>query len=281
MNTLRQPGLAARTAIHLAVYLVAATMLVPFLWMVLTSLKTDQQAAQAPTLTNLLPTAWQWHNYPAAVEAADLHLYYANSTVVAVVTTLLAVAHNALAGYAFAKMRFAGKRILFWMTLATMMLPMQCFFLFAYLISRWLGFIDNWQALIVPFLASGFGVFYMRQAITAVPDALLEAGRIDGMDDWDLFWTIVRPIAWPAITALGIFTFMNSWNNFFWPLIVIDSIGEKTLPLAVADLASGMYVQSWPQTMAAATILILPLIVVFFFCQRAFVRGVALTGVKE
>ncbi len=281
MSALRRPSLPVRAAVHLGVYLVAATMLAPFLWMLLTSLKTDQEAAQAPTLGNLLPAVWQWRNYPRAVEAADLHLYYINSTVVALVTTVLAVAHNALAGFAFAKMRFSGRRVLFWMTLATMMLPMQCFFIFAYLISRWLGFIDNWQALIVPFLASGFGVFYMRQAISAVPDALLEAGRIDGMDDWDLFWTIVRPMAWPAITALGVFSFMNSWNNFFWPLIVIDSISEKTLPLAVADLASGQYMQSWPETMAAATILILPLIVIFFFCQRAFVRGVALTGIKE
>jgi multiple sugar transport system permease protein len=263
------------------VYAAAATMLVPFLWMILTSLKTDAETAQPISLSNLLPAAAQWSNYPAAVRAANLHLYYVNSIVVAVVTTVLAVAHNALAGYAFAKMRFAGKRILFWMTLATMMLPMQCFFIFAYLVSRRLGYIDNWPALIVPFLASGFGVFYMRQAIGSVPDALLEAGRIDGMGDFDLFWTIVRPITWPAITALAIFTFMFSWNNFFWPLIVIDSLEKKTLPLAVADLASGQYTQSWPVMMAATTILTVPLIVLFFFTQRAFVRGVALTGIKE
>ncbi len=279
--SVRRPNALVRWSVHAVVYAAAATMLVPFLWMVLTSLKTDTEAARAPSLADLLPAAAQWSNYAEAVRAADLHLYYANSVFVAVVTTVLAVFHNALAGYAFAKMRFAGKRILFGLTLATMLLPLQCFFIFAYLICRELGFMDNLQAMIVPFLASGFGVFYMRQAISTVPDALLEAGRIDGMSDFDLFWTIVRPIAWPAITALAIFSFMNSWNSFFWPLIVVDSLENKTLPLAVADLASGLYIQSWPVTMAAATILILPLIVIFFLTQRAFVRGIALTGIKE
>ncbi|MBK7404792.1 MAG: carbohydrate ABC transporter permease [Phycisphaerales bacterium] len=277
----RRPPLPLRLAVHGAVYAAAATMLVPFAWMVLTSLKADQEAAQAPSLANLLPAHPQWSNFAEAVRAADLQQYYMNSVIVALVTTILAVAHNALAGYAFAKMRFAGKRILFGLTLATMLLPLQCFFIFAYLICRSLGFVDNLQAMIVPFLASGFGIFYMRQAISTVPDALLEAGRIDGMTDLDLFWVIARPIAWPAITALAIFSFMNSWNGFFWPLIVVDSLEKKTLPLAVAALASGMYVQSWPVTMAAATILILPLIVIFFLTQRAFVRGIALTGVKE
>lgn len=279
--SLRRPHLAFRWAVHAAIYAAAATMLVPFLWMVLTSLKTDPESAQVPTLTNLLPRIPQWSNYAEAVRAADLERYYLNSVIVAVVTTVLAVFHNALAGYAFAKMRFAGKRILFGLTLATMLLPLQCFFIFAYLICRMLGFMDNLQSLIVPFLASGFGVFYMRQAISTVPDSLLEAGRMDGMGDFDLFWVIARPIAWPAITALAIFSFMNSWNSFFWPLIAVDSLDKKTLPLAVADLASGLYIQSWPVTMAAATILILPLIVIFFLAQRAFVRGVALTGIKE
>src|SRR5690606_18464473 len=161
-----------------------------------------------------------------------------NSIIVAVVTMVVAVAHNALAGYAFAKLRFAGKRILFGATLLTMMLPAQVFFIFAYIIAGGLGYVDNLQAMIVPFLASGFGIFYLRQAISSVPDALLEAGRLDGMREIDLFWVVARPIVWPAISALAIFTFVNSWNNFFWPLIVIDSEEHKTLPLAIADLSA-------------------------------------------
>ncbi|MCA9298049.1 MAG: carbohydrate ABC transporter permease, partial [Phycisphaerales bacterium] len=126
-----------------------------------------------------------------------------------------------------------------------------------------------------------FGIFFMRQAVSSVPDALLDAGRLDGMGDFDLFWNLVRPSITPALGALAIFTFMFSWNSFFWPLIVIDSVEHKTLPLAMADLTSGLYVQSWPVTMAAGTLLTLPLIVLFFFTQRAFVKGVAMTGLKE
>lgn len=283
MSLLRQPPAAARLAAHTAVYALALTMVLPFAWMISTSLKSDAEALGGAI--SFLPSGWfwewRWMNYLEAIRSASLDRFYLNSLLAAGITTLLAVAWNALAGFAFAKMRFRGSGPLFGATLATMMLPVQVYFIFAYIIADRLGFVNNLQALVVPFLASGFGIFYMRQAIATVPDALLEAGRLDGMDDFELFWTVVRPSVWPAIAALGIFTFIASWNAFFWPLIVIDSIEAKTLPLAVADLAAGRYVQSWPVRMAAATIITLPLIVVFLVFQRAFVRGMALTGIKE
>lgn len=281
MTTTRRanlPPLPVRLLAHAGVYALAVSMVFPFLWMLSTSLKTDKEAAQT---FSLFPASPQWHNYPDAIRAARLDEFYLNSLAAAVITMLLAVAHNALAGFAFAKMRFAGKRLLFLLTLATMMLPIQVSFIFAYVFANRLGYVNNLQALVVPFLASGFGIYYMRQAIATVPDSLLEAGRLDGMGDFDLFWTLVRPTVWPAIAALAIFTFVASWNSFFWPLIVIDDLHRKTLPLAVADLAAGQYIQSWPQRMAAATILVGPLILVFFLMQRAFVRGIALTGMKE
>src|SRR6185436_878703 len=191
-----------------------------------------------------------------AVESARLDRFYVNSLIAALITTLLAGAHNALAGFAFAKLRFAGKRIMYGLVLATMMLPVQVSFIFAYLIAGRLGMVNNVQSLVVPFLASGFGIFYMRQAVESVPDALLEAGRLDGMSDADLLWLLVRPTVWPAISALAVLTFVGSWNSFFWPLIVIDSLDHKTLPLAVADLSGGQYIQSWPIRMAAATLLV-------------------------
>ncbi len=274
----RHPPVAMRFVAHAAVYALAITMLFPFVWMVSTSLKTDKEAAETMAL---IPAAPQWGNYARAVRSARLGEFYFNSAAAAVVTMFLGVAHNALAGFAFAKMRFAGERALFLLTLATMMLPIQVSFIFAYVIAHRLGYVNNLQALVVPFLASGFGIYYMRQAITAVPDSLLEAGRMDGMNDFDLFWTLVRPTVWPAISALAIFTFVASWNSFFWPLIAIDDLRRKTLPLAVADLAAGQYIQSWPERMAAATILVGPLVLVFLVMQRSFVRGIALTGMKE
>ncbi|MCA9285075.1 MAG: carbohydrate ABC transporter permease, partial [Phycisphaerales bacterium] len=262
MSRRRQPKWPARLAVQLAVWGLAATMLVPFAWMLSTALKTDAEAVQPVAWTTLLPTAPQWGNFSRAVREANLDRFFANSLIVAVVTTVLAVAHNLLAGYAFAKLRFRGRRILFGMALATMMLPVQVFFVFAYLVTDALHLVDTLRGLIVPFLASGFGVFYMRQAMNAVSDSVLEAGRLDGMGEADLLWHVVVPRVWPALSALAVFTFMNAWNALFWPLVVSDSEASKTVPLALADLSAGLYVQSYPVQMAAATILVVPVVLV-------------------
>jgi multiple sugar transport system permease protein len=273
-----RPSRAARLAVHIVVYVTAATMVLPFAWMVLTAFKAPAEATgQSPTL---LPEQWQWRNFVDAWHAAQLGRFYVNSTLVALVVTVLSVAHNALAGFAFAKLRMAGKRPAFMATVGTMLLPYQVWFIFSYIICSRLGYLDSLQGLIVPFLAGAFGIFYMRQAIDAVPDDLLDAGRIDGLTSPELFAHVVVPSVRPALAALAIFTFMASWNSFFWPLIVIDS-GEKfTLPLAVAALSSGLYVSSWPVQMAAATIITLPTVVLFLVFQRHFVSGLTLGGVK-
>jgi multiple sugar transport system permease protein len=283
MSRSQMPSLLVRVLVHLVVYGGALTMLLPFAWMVSTSLKTREEATAAtPELLPVgRPWEWHWENYGDAWAAAELGRFYMNSVLVAAVVTVLSLIHNALAGFAFAKLRFAGRRVTFGLLLATMMLPYQVYFIFAYMLCVWLGYVDSLQALIVPFLATAFGIFYMRQAISSVPDSLLDAGRIDGLTNLELFRFLVLPSVRPAVAALAIFTFMASWNNFFWPLIVIDS-GEKfTLPLAVSALAAGLYSGSWPIQMAAATIITIPTILVFLVFQRWFVRGIALTGVKE
>ncbi len=132
----------------------------------------------------------------------------------------------------------------------------------------------------MPFLASAFGVFYLRQSISTIPDSLLEAARIDGMGEFDVFWYVVVPIIRPALGALAIFTFMASWNNFFWPLIVIDSTDKFTLPLAVSRLTTDYFTPSPPIRMAAATILILPTVAVYIIFERTFIKGMTMTGVK-
>ncbi len=271
-----------RLLVHLVAYALALTMLVPFGWMVLTSLKTRSGAIAVPLrwFPQGWPWQWQWGNYLEAWKVAQLGRFYLNSVIVAVAITVLAGAHNALAGFAFCKLRFAGRRVTFALLMATMMLPYQVYFIFAYVLCTWIGYVDTYQALIVPFLASAFGIFYMRQAVVAVPDSLLDAGRMDGMTDFELFWHIVLPAVRPAVAALAIFTFMFGWNNFFWPLIVIDTSDHVTLPLAVQALATGLYVDSWPVQMAAATIITVPILVVFLIFQRRFVEGITLTGVK-
>ena len=283
MSAWSKPSWPIRAAVHAMVYILAATMLVPFAWMCSTSLKTDAEAIDVQQVA-LLPAGsvsdWKWGNYLEAWRLAELGDVYLNSLIVAVVVTVLSVLHNALAGFAFAKLRMTAKRSVFIAMLMTMMLPYQVYFLFAYVLCGWLGYVDHLHALIVPFLASAFGIFYMRQSIITVSNGLLDAGRVDGLTNFELFWHVVLPSIKPAVGALAIFTFMASWNNFFWPLIVIDSQDNFTLPLSVAALSSGLYVQSWPVQMAAATLITLPTIVVFIIFQRIFVQGLALTGMK-
>lgn len=283
MSAWSKPAWPIRAAVHAMVYILAATMLVPFAWMCSTSLKTDAEAIDVQQIA-LLPAGsvsdWKWGNYLEAWRLAELGDVYLNSLIVAIVVTVLSVLHNALAGFAFAKLRMTAKRSVFIAMLMTMMLPYQVYFLFAYVLCGWLGYVDHLHALIVPFLASAFGIFYMRQSIITVSNGLLDAGRVDGLTNFELFWHVVLPSIKPAVGALAIFTFMASWNNFFWPLIVIDSQDNFTLPLSVAALSSGLYVQSWPVQMAAATLITLPTIVVFIIFQRIFVQGLALTGMK-
>jgi multiple sugar transport system permease protein len=256
--------------------------LAPFAWMVATSLKTDAQilSAELTLLPVGSPWRWQWSNYADAWQYAQLGRFSGNSLVVSLAVTSLALTHNALAGFAFASLRFRGREAAFALILGTMMLPAQVSFLFAYLICSWLGYVDNLFGLIVPASAGAFGIFYMRQAVLSVPSSLLDAGRIDGFTDFELFWHVVRPAITPAIAALGIFTFMGSWNAFFWPLVMIDSTEHFTLPLAVNALAAGEYVSSWAVQMAALTIITLPNVLVFLVFQRQVVKGLALTGVK-
>ncbi len=275
----RRPPLALAAAAHVLVYATAATMLMPFVWMLSTALKSEQEAMNG--VLRLFPIVWRFDNFSQAARAAHLDRFYLNSALTATLTTVLAGAYNTLAGFAFAKMRFRGQQLLLRAVVATMMLPTTVYFLFSYLLCARLGMIDNIQSLVIPFLASGFGIVYMKQAIESVPESLLEAGRLDGMNDLDLCWTLVRPTVWPSIAALAIITFINSWNSFFWPLVAVDSDRMKTLPLAVAELAAGQYVQSWPVRMAAAVLLTVPMIVVFVCFQRAFVRGMSFSGVNE
>ncbi len=278
-----RPSRPVRLLAHGAVYAGAAVMVAPVLWIISTSLKGHAESlrAEPSLLPEGSPLSWHWSSYAEAWAAADFGQFYGNSLLVAIVVTVLSVAHNALAGYAFAKIRFAGRRIAFGLTLATLLLPYQVYFIFAYVFCGWLGYVDHLQALIVPFLASAFGIFYLRQSFHGVPDGLLDAGRLDGLGHADLCWHIALPLARPALAALAIFTFMGSWNNFFWPLIVIDSTEHFTLPLAVNRLTSDYFTASPPVRMAAAVILIIPTVLVYLLFERSFVKGMALTGLKE
>ncbi|HLU23953.1 MAG TPA: carbohydrate ABC transporter permease [Bacillaceae bacterium] len=267
-----------RVAIVIVVLTGAFTMLLPFLWMILTSLKTDQNVFTIPV--TWLPEEFQWGNYLKAWEIADFSRYIFNSLFVTTIIMIFSLLFNSMAGYAFAKYRFRAREPLFLLLLSTMMIPGQVTMIPVYLILEQLGFLDSYFGLIVPGLATAFGIFIMRQFMLSIPDDFIDAARIDGASEARIFFQIILPISKPAISALGIFTFVGAWNDFLFPLLVISSDSMKTLPLAIASLAAGQYVQSWPLLMAAATFITLPVIVVFFIGQRYFIEGIAMTGIK-
>lgn len=161
-----------------------------------------------------------------------------------------------------------------------MMIPFQITMIPIYILFREIDLINSYTGLIAPNIATAFGIFMMRQFMQGIPNALLDAARIDGASEWRIFFQIALPLMRAPLAALGIFTFMFSWNNYFLPLVIITDESLKTLPLLISSLSAGLYVQSWPLVMAAATIATLPIIILFFFAQRYFIEGMALTGIK-
>jgi multiple sugar transport system permease protein len=277
-NTLPKFRNIIRILIVIVVLLGAFTMLLPFIWMIMTSLKTDQDVFTIPV--SWIPESFQWGNYPKAWEVADFSRYIFNSVFVTTVVVSVSLFFNSMAGYAFAKYRFRWRETIFILLLSTMMIPGQVTMIPVYLILKQLGFLDTYAGLIVPTLATAFGIFIMRQFMQAIPDELLDAARIDGAGEFRIFFQIIIPLSKPALSALGIFTFVGSWNDFLFPLLVVSSDSMKTLPLAIASLSAGQYVQSWPILMAAATFVTLPVIVVFFMGQKYFIEGITMTGIK-
>lgn len=270
--------LIGRTGLVLIVLIGAFTMLVPFIWMISTSLKADSEVFTFPP--TWLPEVFQWSNYEKAFNAANFGRIFFNSTYVAIVTTILGLILNSMAGYAFAKFKFWGRDVIFILLLATMMIPFQITMIPIYMLFRELDLLNSYTGLIAPNIATAFGIFLMRQFMQGIPNELLAAARIDGASELRIFWQIVLPIMRAPLAALGIFTFMFSWNNYFLPLVIITEETYKTLPLLISSLSAGLYVQSWPLVMAAATIATLPIIILFFFAQRYFIEGMALTGIK-
>lgn len=271
-------GWVWRGAVHLGVYALALTMLFPFLWMVSTSLKPEGEVFAWPP--RLLPWPPQWSNYPEAWAIAPFGRYFLNTTVVALSVTGVSLFLNSLAAYAFARLRFRGRDLLFMLLLGTMMIPFQVTMIPTFLILKGLGWLDSYLGLTVPGFAGAFGIFMLRQFMLSIPEDLLDAGRIDGCSEFRVYGQIVLPLCKPALATLATFTLMGAWNDFILPLMVVKSDEMRTLTLAVAALSSGLYVMSFPLMMAAATFVIVPVLVAFLFGQRFFTRSIVLGGFK-
>lgn len=267
----------ATTLLHAALLGIAALTAFPLLWMLSASFMPSGEASTFPP--PLLPSAPTLEHYRALFERADMGRYLLNSAAVATAVTLVSLFINSLAGYAFAKLRFRGREKVFRALLAALVIPAQVAMLPLFLEMRALGLVNSYAGVIVPAAASIFGIFLIRQFALSIPESLLEAARIDGATEFEIYWRIAMPLMRPVLVTLALFTFMGSWNDFMWPLIVLTDDDLYTLPVALATLTRER-VQDNEFMMAGAVVTTLPVLVVFLALQRHYVRGIMLGGVK-
>jgi multiple sugar transport system permease protein len=255
----------------------AATML-PFVWMVLSSFKTQGEILRNPT--GFWPSDPTWSNY--ARWFSDLHIqnFFFNSLLVAVVTVLGNLAFCSMVGYALAKMDFPGKRVLFVLVMVTLMTPGVVTFVPLFVLIAKIGLVNTYPALFLPFLTSPLGVFLMRQFMLGIPDSLIEAARIDGAGEVRIFARIVMPLCGPPLATLGILTFLGSWNNFLWPLVAAQSEDKYTLPVALSLFSTGQDATDYGLLLAGSVLVITPIVLLFVSLQRFFTQSVAAAGIK-
>ena len=259
--------------------LLALTMVVPFLWMIATSFK----SADEILFPNFFPNSATFDNYHFVLTETALPRWYLNSLIVALLSTLSVAFFDSIAGFAFAKYQFPGKRIIFIAFLASLMVPTEMLIIPWYIMSvnppfggTW---VDTYWGIAFPGVITAAGIFLMRQFMQGVPDELLDAGRIDGVSEFGLYWRIALPLSMAAVGALCIFNFLGNWNAFIWPLIVTSSLQMFTLPVGL-QFFSSEFTADWHLVMTGATLSLLPLLLIVIIFQRYIIEGIALTGVK-
>jgi multiple sugar transport system permease protein len=267
---------------HLVLIPATVVLLFPFAWLLITSVETPSETLHFPPI--LLPHTIRLANYSDALATAPFVRFLENSAVVAVVTVLCNLVLCTLAGYAFARFRFLGRTALFAVIMATLMVPFQVTMIPQFIITKWLGVhvlagvgINHIGALILPNAATAFGIFFLRQFFRTLPLEYEESARVDGASRLTVLVRIVLPLATPSLATLAALTFLDSWNNFLWPLIAVTSTNQMTLPLGLATF-QGAHATEWNLLMAANVMSLVPMLVVFFVAQRYFIRSVAATG---
>jgi multiple sugar transport system permease protein len=233
-----------------------------------------------PPLTPILWPAWSLDNFRRLLDGNTYYVnWMLNSLIVAVAITVWHVIFDSMAGYAFAKRRFPGREVLFWLMLSTLMIPIHVTVIPLFIVTNRLGLLDNLMAVILPGTANAFGIFLMRQYIQTLPSELEEAARIDGASELRVFWNVILPLSQPALGALAIFTFVRHWNDFLWPLIALTRPQNYTLTVGVANL-QGEFATDYGVIFAGAALAALPMIIFFFAFQRYFLEGVRMGAVK-
>jgi multiple sugar transport system permease protein len=286
-RSIRKSTIFATAGAYLALLIAGGAMLLPFLWMVSTSLKTVPQTMEFPPKWVPHPVVAQ--NYPDVIHAptANFPLWTRNTLIIAALTVSGVTFSSSLAAYGFARIKFRGRGTLFALMLSTMMIPFPVTMVSLYTIFRWLGdhtgiqWLGTFRPLWVPaWFGSAFSIFLLRQFFVTIPDELAEAARIDGCSEWGIYWRIVLPLSRPALTVVALFTFMFVWRDFLGPLVYLQRSSQYTLALGLQAFQSQNGGTSWNLLMAATVIVIAPVILLFFLAQRTFIEGIATTGLK-
>jgi len=267
----------AKAIVNGVLIAVSAIVLFPLLWMLSVSFMQSGEANAFPP--PLLPGHATLANYHALFARAGMGRYLANSFAIATVMTLLSLAFNLSAGYAFAKLQFSGRERIFQTLLGALLIPAQVAMIPLFLLMKWLHLVNSYGGVIVPGMAGVFGIYLVRQYARSIPDELLEAARIDGAGEWKIFLRIVLPLLKPIVVTLAIFTFLASWNDFMWPLIVLSDQHWQTAPVALAAL-SREHVQDNELMMAGSVVTIVPVLLLFVVLQRYYIQGLLLGSVK-
>jgi len=267
-----------RVLLYGILIVMVAMTLAPLLWMVSASLMPSGHASTFPP--RFLPDTVTYEHYIGLFTRLNLSRYLANSAFLSVVVTVVSLVVNSMAGYAFAKCRFRGREGLFKFLLSSMVIPAQVTMLPLFLMLNKMGFINSYMGVIIPGMASVFGIFLIRQFMQGIPDSLIEAAKIDGASDFRIYWSLILPLCKPILITLAIITFMGTWNDFLWPLIVMTDDSMYTLPVAIANL-SLEHVQDTELMMAGSVITIAPVLILFAAVQKYYISGIMAGGVKE
>lgn len=274
MNTKKSKRIFA----HAFLILISILFLVPFFWMLSTSLKDQTQIFSFPP--EWIPSPFKWSNYLEAVEYIPFFSYLKNTVVITVFSTIGAVITCPLVAYGFAKLKFKGSNALFIVTIAVMMIPGQVTMIPLFILFEKLGWVGSPLPLIVPvFFGVPFYIFLLRQFFLGLPDTLMDAARIDGAGEFRIYWQIMLPLAKPAVLAVGLFQFMGSWTDFLGPLLYLTDETSYTLSLGLQQFQSQRGTE-WGLMMAVSTLMTLPIIILFFFLQKTFIKGITFSGIK-
>ncbi|MDE2127768.1 MAG: carbohydrate ABC transporter permease [Armatimonadetes bacterium] len=277
---MRRVSPASAIGSYVLMVVAAAAAMTPFVWMVLVSLHPSHGALPDPA--HLLPKHLQFANYSQVLhmDATPFLRFLMNTLIVAVSVVCGQLLICAPAAFAFARLSFRGRDWLFYLFVASMMIPGQVTMIPAFLVVRSFGWLNTYWALIVPAISSAFGIFLLRQFFLTLPRELDEAACLDGCSPWATFWRIAAPLSSPALATLSVFAFIATWTDFFWPLLVTSTTGMRTLEVGLSLFKDAFGSTNWPLQMAAAVLVLLPVLLVFLAAQRFFVRGIALTGLK-